>query len=257
MFAWRSQTEPHLGSGGAPSHAAHVVDWAFTGTAGDLGSSTGDFAGLNLGGHVGDDPEAVESNRRVVAAEFGVERDHLLFMNQVHGTDVAVVDGPWAGEPPAVDAMVTATPGVALAVLVADCTPILLADPQAGVIGVAHAGRPGLAAGIVDEVVAAARDLGARELRAAVGPSICGRCYEVPREMREDVATRHPVSLTVSWTGTPALDVSAGVVARLHSLDVDVTWVPGCTRESESLYSYRRASRTGRQAGVVVMRSHV
>ena len=175
----------------------------------------------------------------------GVDRSHLLFMNQVHGADVVVADGPWSGEPPAADGVVTATPGLAPVVL--------LADPEAGVVGAVHAGRPGLAAGVVDAAVSAARDLGARRLSAAVGPSVCGRCYEVPVAMRDEVAAVHPVSATVSWAGTPALDVAAGVVARLRSLEVAVTWVPGCTRESTQFYSYRRSARTGRFAGVVVM----
>ncbi|WP_040633063.1 peptidoglycan editing factor PgeF [Mobilicoccus pelagius] len=233
-----------------------VADWGFT-RADDGGVSTGDFAGLNLGGHVGDDPAAVEENRTRLARAVGVDREHLLFMAQVHGSDVAVVRGPWEGDPPEVDAIVTDRPGLALAVLVADCTPILLADPEAGVVGAVHAGRPGLDAGVVDAAVEAARDLGAHALRAAVGPSVCGRCYEVPAEMRDEVAARHPVAATVSWTGTAALDVAAGVVARLHALDVPLTWVPGCTREDPRFYSYRRASRTGRFAGVVTTREGI
>lgn len=259
MFAWRAQipcrpSTDGVGAGGGEARATSAfVDWGFTRADSPRGVSQGDYAGLNLGGHVGDDAAAVEANRRHLASEVGVARDHVLFMNQVHGADVAVATGPWTGEAPTVDAVVTATPGLALAVLVADCTPILLADPDAGVVGAVHAGRPGLAAGIVDAGVEAARELGARRLRAAVGPSVCGRCYEVPEAMRDEVAARHPVSATVSWTGTPALDVAAGVVARLRALDIDVTWVPGCTRESAGLYSYRRSSRTGRTAGIVTV----
>ena len=228
------------------------VQWGFTRADAPEGVSTGDFARFNLGGHVGDDPAAVETNRRGLAEALGIPRGRLLFMAQCHGADVAVATGPWEGDPPAVDAVVTDRPGLALAVLVADCTPILLADPQAGVIGAVHAGRPGLAAGVVDAAVQAARDLGARALQACVGPSVCGRCYEVPEELRAEVAALHPRSSTVSWTGTPALDVAAGAVARLHALDVPLTWVPGCTREDPRFFSYRRASRTGRCAGVVV-----
>lgn len=262
MFVWRAQVGPSPVTGepaaratraSGPVGAARAVDWGFTRADGAQGASTGDFARFNLGGHVGDDPEAVESNRAHLAAALRVERDHLLFMAQCHGAEVAVARGPWEGDAPAVDAVVTDRPGLALAVLVADCTPVLLADPEAGVIGAVHAGRPGLAAGIVTAAVVAARDLGARSLRAAVGPSVCGRCYEVPQAMRDEVAAGHPESATVSWSGTPALDVAAGVVADLHALDVPLTWVPGCTREDPRLYSYRRAARTGRFAGVVAM----
>ena len=106
-------------------------------------------------------------------------------------------------------------------------------------------------AGIVGRTLAVMRELGATTVSAAVGPSVCGRCYEVPPEMRADAATVSPVSATVSWTGTPAIDVAGGVVDQLRSYDVPVRWVPGCTRESPDLYSYRRDRQTGRFAGVV------
>jgi YfiH family protein len=147
--------------------------------------------------------------------------------------------------------MVTTQRGLGLAVLVADCTPVLLADPEAGVIGAVHAGRPGMTAGIIDRAVSAMRQEGAQRLVAAVGPSVCGRCYEVPEDMRAAAAAVTPEAATVSWTGTPAIDVAAAVVAQLRANDVAVHWVPGCTRESEALYSYRRDGRTGRFAGIV------
>lgn len=259
MFAWREQRGGLSGACHGPESDASpqsLVDWGFTRArpipAGIAGSA-GDFTGLNLARHVGDDPIAVESNRRALAQQLGVGCAELIFINQVHGSQVVVADGPWASEPPSADAVVTTTPGLALAVLVADCTPVLLADEDAGVIGAVHAGRLGLLAGVVPAAISAARDLGARHLRAAVGPSVCGRCYEVPAAMREEVASISPLAATVSWTGTPALDVAAGVVEQLVNLDVGVTWVAGCTRESTHLYSYRRKPRTGRFAGVVRM----
>ena len=130
---------------------------------------------------------------------------------------------------------------------------MLLADPTAGVVGAVHAGRPGMTAGIVDVAVARMRDLGAASLTAVVGPSVCGRCYEVPESMRAEAAAVAPESATMSWTGTPAIDVASGVVAQLRANDVAVQWVPGCAREDQRLYSYRRDGRTGRFAGVVVM----
>lgn len=211
----------------------------------------GDYASLNLGGHVGDDPYAVESNRRLVAGTFGVHRDHLLFMSQCHGSDIALVDGPWHGEPPAVDCLVTTSTDLALAVLVADCTPVLLVDRAAGVAAAVHAGRPGMMLGIVGRAVDAMTDLGARSISAVVGPSVCGRCYEVPEAMRAQAAKVSPVTAAISWQGTPALDVAAGVVDQLTARAVAVKWIWGCSRESESLFSYRRQHRTGRFAGVV------
>jgi YfiH family protein len=228
------------------------VHWGFTDRQG--GVSAGEFGSLNLGGHVGDDPDAVETNRTRVAEAMGVSRDRLLFLQQCHGNDVVVVDGPWgpSGAPRA-DGVVTATPGLALAALVADCTPVLLADPAAGVVAAVHAGRPGMTSRIVDAAVAHMQDLGAREISAVVGPSVCGRCYEVPARMRDEAAAVSPESATVSWQGTPAVDVAAGVVAQLHANSVAVQWVPGCAREDDRLYSYRRDGRTGRFAGVVAL----
>ena len=237
MFYWRQQTGR--------------VSWAFTDREG--GSSTGPFASLNLGGHVGDDASAVEANREDVAMAMGVRRDHLLFLQQCHGAEVLVATGPWeASGPPPADGVVTATPGVALAVLVADCTPVLLADVGAGVVGAVHAGRPGMMAGIVDVAVERMRELGARSLTAVVGPSVCARCYEVPEELRAAAAAVAPEASARSWTGTPAIDVAAGVVTQLVANDVAVQWVPGCAREDERLFSHRRDGRTGRYAGVVV-----
>lgn len=240
MFHWREQKAAVGGCG---------VDWGFTSTRG--GSSAGEFASLNLGGHVGDDPRAVESNRTVLAASLELRRDHLVFMNQQHGSDIAVVDRPWVGEPPAVDALVTTSTDLALAVLVADCTPVLLVDRLAGVAAAVHAGRPGMMQGIVGRAVDAMTDLGARSISAVVGPSVCGRCYEVPEPLRAQAATITPVAATVSWQGTAAIDVAAGVVDQLQSRSVGVRWIPGCTRESQTLFSYRRQHRTGRFAGVV------
>jgi YfiH family protein len=238
VFSWRAQTGP--------------VTWGFTNR--DGGQSQPPFASLNLGGHVGDAPDAVEANRTTLASSLGVQRDRLLFLQQCHGNDVVVADGPWGPTgAPAADGVVTTTPGLALAALVADCTPVLLADPEAGVVGAVHAGRPGMVARIVDVAVEAMRDLGARNLQAVVGPSVCGRCYEVPADMRAVAAAVAPETYTVSWSGTPAIDVAAGVVAQLTATDVAVQWIPGCAREDEQYFSHRRDGLTGRFAGVVVL----
>lgn len=235
MFWWRERRELH--------------EWAFTDRVG--GVSTGSWAGLDLAAHVGDDEDAVAENRRRVAADLDVQG--VVYLDQVHGCEVALVDAVPA-TPPTADAVVTTTPGLALAVMVADCVPVLLAATDGSAVAAVHAGRPGLAAGVVGAAVGALRELGARRLSAAVGPSVCGRCYEVPAAMREDVARVAPVSRTLSWTGTPALDVGAGVVGQLTDLGVEVTWVPGCTREEPDLFSHRRDRPTGRSAGLVVLR---
>jgi YfiH family protein len=149
--------------------------------------------------------------------------------------------------------VVTARDDLALAALSADCVPVLLADPVAGVVGAVHAGRPGMVARVVERAVDALLAAGASiaDTVAVVGPSVCGRCYEVPEGMRAEAAAVSSASATVSWSGTPAIDVAVGVVDQLAARGVSVTWVPGCTRENPELYSYRRDRTTGRFAGIV------
>ena len=155
----------------------------------------------------------------------------------------------------------TAAPGVLLVVRAADCVPVLRSDPDRRVVGAAHAGRPGLVAGVVPHAVAALRELGARRLVAWVGPHVCGACYEVPDEMRADVAAVVPEAYAETSWGTPALDIGAGVVAQLRAagegLDapVEVVTVDRCTREDDDLFSYRRQGvESGRLAGLVRVR---
>ncbi|MDN5796067.1 MAG: peptidoglycan editing factor PgeF [Intrasporangium sp.] len=246
MFHWRRTFAPADG-------LDSVVEAGFTGRSSARG--IGPWSGLNLGGHVGDDAEQVEANRMLLARRIGVARDRLVFMNQAHGTSIVEVDGAWGGEVPSADAVITRAPDVALAVLVADCVPILLHDARAGLVAAIHAGRLGMTAGIVPRVLERLRELGARQLSAVVGPSVCGRCYEVPAPLVEAAAAAAASSRARSWTGTPAIDVAAGVVEQLASDRVPLEWVPGCTREDPDLYSYRRDGPTGRFAGVIVRRA--
>jgi YfiH family protein len=144
------------------------------------GVSAAPYEELNLGGAVGDDPEAVAANRELAAKSLGLDPARVVWMNQVHGADAVVVSAPWGERPvPQVDAVVTAERGLALAVLTADCTPVLLADPVAGIAAAAHAGRPGMVAGVVPAALRAMTELGADPARivARTGPAVCGKCY--------------------------------------------------------------------------------
>ena len=220
------------------------------------GRSTGPFARFNLSVGVGDDPLAVAANRRRLATELGVRG--VVFLDQVHGTGVAVVDavpGPRDRDRPASDAAVTALPGVALAVLTADCVPVLLADTTAGIAAVAHAGRKGMVAGVARAAAEAMMALGATDIVARLGPSVCPRCYPVPLELREQAAQVHAETRSVDRFGAPAIDVAAGVLAQLAPLCSSVQQVPGCTAEHPDLYSYRRDGVTGRFAGAVVLQA--
>ncbi|MFE6411182.1 peptidoglycan editing factor PgeF [Streptomyces sp. NPDC057837] len=220
------------------------------------GVSAAPYEELNLGGAVGDDPGAVRTNRELAAKSLGLGPDRVVWMNQVHGADVVVVDEPWGSSPeiPSVDAIVTTRRGLALAVLTADCVPVLLADPVAGIAAAAHAGRPGMIAGVAPAALRAMTDLGADPSRivARTGPTVCGRCYEVPEEMRAEVSAVEPAAYAETSWGTPAVDVSAGVHAQLDRLGVrDRERSPVCTLESRDHFSYRRDRTTGRLAGYV------
>ncbi|MFF7354799.1 MULTISPECIES: peptidoglycan editing factor PgeF [Streptomyces] len=219
------------------------------------GVSAAPYEELNLGGAVGDAPEAVRANREGAAKSLGLDAGQVVWMNQVHGADVAVVDEPWGDRPaPEVDAIVTTRRGLALAVLTADCVPVLLADPAAGVVAAAHAGRPGMVKGVVPAAVRAMVELGAEpgRITARTGPAVCGRCYEVPERMRAEVAAVEPAAHAETGWGTPAVDVSAGVHAQLDRLGVrDRAQSPVCTLESGDHFSYRRDRTTGRLAGYV------
>ncbi|HEY3733518.1 MAG TPA: laccase domain-containing protein [Streptosporangiaceae bacterium] len=349
---------------------------AFTGRSGGL--SQPPFDGLNLSAAGGDSPAAVARNRELVAAACGLPPSHLIWMHQVHGTDIGYVTAPHAPHPgPAVaagpasaaspghsaatgqpatrqpatsessrgqsgsgqpaasesacgqsvaghpaagqpaasesaceqsaaghpaggqpaasesacgqsaagqlakgpsarghfsagqpgggvlaadtavpvrDGNVTAVPGLALGALAADCPTVLVGDPEARVVGVAHSGRLGTAAGVVPALIRAMVGAGAvpGRMHAVIGPAICGGCYEVPAAMRDSVAAQAPGSGCVTRAGTPGLDLRAGIAAQLAAAGVrQVRTDERCTAETPDLYSYRRDGRTGRFAGLI------
>jgi YfiH family protein len=228
----------------------------FSGRGG--GVSAAPYDTMNLGRSVGDDPAAVTANRHLAAQACGVAPERLTWMHQAHGSTVwhaaAVPAAPGDREPPQADAMYTDVAGPVLVVQVADCGPVLLADPLARVIGAAHAGREGMASGVVTELITAMSAAGADPARmhAVIGPHICGGCYEVPEEMRARVAGKVPESGCVTRAGSPGIDIRAGVGAQLERAGVrTVTHDRRCTAESPELFSYRRDGRTGRLAGFV------
>ncbi|MGW6173388.1 polyphenol oxidase family protein [Arthrobacter sp. NPDC055138] len=211
----------------------------------------------NLGLHVGDDADAVHRRRRSLEGALPVPAGSLRFMNQVHSAEAVVVapGGPASTQPAVTaDALVSPDGAVPLAVMVADCLPVLLVGtlPDGGAAtAVAHAGRRGLLDGVLANAVAGLRDAGAGGLQAWIGPSICGACYEVPEQMQADAVARIPeLAARTAW-GTAALDLAAGATAELAGLGVQAHRVPGCTREEGRLYSYRLDQRTGRFAGLV------
>jgi YfiH family protein len=217
------------------------------------GVSASPYASFNLGDHVGDQPDAVAANRNRLAEGIGLAPERLVWMEQVHGRTVAVVDGPRSEPLPATDGVVTAEPGLVMAVLVADCVPVLLADPVAGVVGAVHAGRVGARVGVLPAALDAMRGLGARteQVEVLLGPSACGNCYEVPADMQADVERHLPGSACRTRKGTAGLDLRAGLWRQLADAGVGRIGVdPRCTIEAPELYSYRREGTTGRLAAL-------
>lgn len=229
------------------------VRWAFADRSD--GVSEAPYDACNLADHVGDDPGHVAANRAALAAAVGLDGARLVSMAPVHGNDVGHVDATTTAPVPEVDALVTTVPGVGLLVVAADCVPVVLGDGAAGVVAVVHAGWRGVRSDVVGAALDAMADLGARldRVRAVVGPAICGRCYDVPRERFDEVVAVSPEAASVAAGGRPGLDLRAGVVARLRSAGAAVTLHGGCTQETPSLYSYRRDRVTGRHGGVVTL----
>ena len=218
------------------------------------GISAGPYGSLNVADHVGDQPRDVATNRRIVAELAGAP---VTFLRAEHGIRVARVHTP--GEsPPMADALVTDVPGIAIAAIAADCVPVLLHDAASGAVAAIHAGREGLFAGVIDAAIAELLDVragwpGHGPISASIGPAICGRCYEVPEDLRARVGARHPAALATTAAGTPGLDLPRAVEVRLGELGIErIVRNPACTAESAHLFSHRRDGVTGRFAGVVV-----
>ena len=218
------------------------------------GVSAPPYDSFNLGDHVGDDPTAVAANRNRLAAAIGLEPDHVVWMNQVHSAHVEFVDGPRDDAFDATDALVTTTSGLALAVVTADCVPVLLADADAGVIGGAHAGRVGAANGVVLRTLDVMLAHGARaeNISVLLGPAVSGPNYEVPEAMVAEVEASLPGSRTTTQRGTPALDLRAGIARQLAEAGVGAIDIDRrCTVADPTLFSHRRNNPTGRLASLI------
>ena len=207
------------------------------------GASLAPFESLNLAQHVGDDAQTVAHNRELLAKVTGP----VQFMNQVHGDEVVqvktLIDDPTA------DAIITTVTGIALAVMVADCIPLLLSSTS--VVGAVHVGRRGLMNSVAIKAVEAMQELGAGQIHAQLGASICGRCYEVPQELADEVSAKHPSASSLTSNLTPALDLPRALIADLVAMGVTYEASPICTLENDEYFSYRRHNITGRNAGVV------
>ena len=215
------------------------------------GASSGIFAGLNCGTGSSDLTDAVAINRARVAQAMDIPVSHLVTLHQVHSADVVTVSAPY-GERPKADAMVTATPGIGLAVLTADCQPVLFADAQAGVIGAAHAGWRGARGGVLEATLDAMESLGAKRaaVAAVIGPTISQAAYEVGPEFVDSFLDDDPQNsrFFASGKGDRALfDLPGYSLHRLRNAGVGhAEWTRHCTcSDPDQFFSYRRTTHAG------------
>lgn len=231
------------------------------------GMSTGLYGALNCGLGSADDPDLVRQNRALVAQALGVPHAGVMTLHQVHSATALVVDAPFSSpKPPRADALVTRTPGVVIGALAADCTPVLLADPQARVIAAAHAGWRGALGGILESAIEAMIGLGARRTRigAAIGPCINQDAYEVGSEFEAAFLSADPRNerfFSPASAGAKArFDLPGYVEHRLAAAGLDAVERRSlCSYANESqFFSYRRATHRnepdyGRQISAIVL----
>lgn len=216
------------------------------------GASSGLFSGLNCGRRSTDQSDMVQVNRGRVAAAMGVPPVGLATVKQVHSADVVTLDlddDVALVREICADGIVTARSDVALAVLTADCQPILLSDPEMGVIGACHAGWRGAIGGVIEATVKAMHSLGAQNIRAVIGPSISQRVYEVGDEFMAEFLTEDAAFdrfFSQGPNGRPMFDLPSFGLMRLREAGVEAEWSRHCTySDPERFFSYRRATHEG------------
>jgi polyphenol oxidase len=233
----------------APALASHSgIRHAFFTRQG--GVSDGIYASLNGGIGSSDEPAKVQENRGRMAAALGAKHDALISVHQVHSPDAVIVEGPWRGERPKADAMVTATPGLALGITTADCGPVLFADAEARVIGAAHAGWRGAVTGVLESTLTAMERLGARreKIVAVLGPTISQNAYEVGpdfiRRFAEEVPGHMRFFREAEKPDHAMFDLPGFIGARLEAAGVgEFTNLGLCTySDEERFFSYRRTT---------------
>lgn len=230
-------------------HAAGIRHAFFTRGGGVSG---GLYAGLNMGIGSQDDPAAVRENRGKAAAFLGLPGADITTPWQTHSAEAVIVTGPFAGERPCADGIVTATPGLAIGVVTADCGPLLFSDAEAGVIGAAHAGWRGAAGGVIEATIDAMERCGAKRenIVAVLGPTITQANYEVGTDMRAEVLRGTPDAGRFFAPGSvedkAQFDLPGFILARLASAGVAGSFIGRCTYGEESLFfSFRRATHRG------------
>ncbi len=231
------------------SSGVEVARWVFSDRSG--GFSAPPYESLNLAMHVGDAPIAVAANRSVLANALAVPADRIVYPGLTHSVAVGLVDEP-VGLFPDVDVLMTSKRKIGLATLGADCVPVIVVDAKSKIAMTAHVGWRGAAAGIVDSISSSLTQAGGslKNAHVLLGPAICGECYRVDPDRREQVMTVLPEAGDRSDQG---IDLRDGLIAALSKLGAKVQRVGGCTAEDVSLFSHRRDGVTGRQGAAVVL----
>jgi YfiH family protein len=251
---------------GPPSSRAGVLAGVAHGFFGrEGGVSTGIYASLNAGTGSGDDPANVQENRRRIAATFGVERDHLVGVHQIHSPTAEFVTAPWQGERPHADALVTTTPNLVISILTADCTPILFADAEAGVIGAAHAGWRGALNGVIERTVRLMEERGARRthIAAAIGPCIHQASYEVGPEFEAEFLAADSAFARFFVPGAGdrrrfdlpgfcALRLAAAGISQIETLPLD-TYAHATQLHSHRRSVHEKAGDYGRNCSAIML----
>jgi YfiH family protein len=218
------------------------------------GVSPGIYASLNAGVGSNDDPQHVAANRARMAASLGVAPERFLTCYQIHSPDVVVADTPWSAQArPRADAIVTNRPGLAIGISTADCGPVLFADPQARIVGAAHAGWRGALAGVTDAAIAAMERLGAARARivAAIGPMIRQPNYEIGPDLMDRFIAADPANarffVPSGRDGHFMFDLAGYVAGRLAAAGIGaVEDLGACTyADPGQFYSYRRMTHRG------------
>jgi YfiH family protein len=231
------------------------VFWAVTGRLG--GHSVGEYFEANIARHVGDDPESVARNLEDLAGLVQIQGRNLALMDPIHGNSIARVTKP--GLFPGFDSLVSEQFDLGLVAMGADCVPLILYGSRGvrrPIISAVHCGWKGLVAGVVTATITELRLQGASEIQSVVGPAICGSCYSVGPDRRELVRRATPIDVSEAALAIPSgIDVRAGVLSQLTREGVTSIVVGGCTFENpETLFSYRRDNKTGRQGIIIAMR---
>jgi YfiH family protein len=209
------------------------------------GVSTGPYTSLNCSLSGADALANVLQNRRLVAQKIGIAPENLLGIKQIHGNGVIIATAAWPiGQGGEADALVTATPGLAIGVVTADCTPVLFSDAQGTIIGAAHAGWRGAVSGVLEATIAAMQKLGAKTILAAIGPCIHQSSYEVAADLRDAVLAQNPTAAKFFTDGRPdrwQFDLPGYCAARLRALGITTEILPHDTCADEiNFFSHRR-----------------